>query len=176
VIEVLGYEKRAHCAWLTLNRPAQLNALNRELKDAVIAAAVEASTDPDVWVVVLRGAGGRAFSAGADLKEMAADDQQGRGMQAPGLEQSRNIFDAVLEIPKPTVAVIDGYAIGGGFELAMACDLRVASTGSTFGLPESGLGLGANFGSVLLPRLIPRAPSSTSRSRRGWASCSPRRP
>jgi enoyl-CoA hydratase/carnithine racemase len=157
VNEVLLYDKRDHVAWLTLNRPDQLNALSRELKRAVVAAAVEVSVDPDVWIVVLGAAGGRAFSVGGDLKEMSAADEDGLRMQSPMLEPERNVYESVLEITKPTIAVIDGYALGGGFELAMACDLRVASEDSIFGMPESAIGMGANFGSVLLPRLIPRA-------------------
>jgi enoyl-CoA hydratase/carnithine racemase len=154
--EELLYEKADHVAWLTLNRPERMNALSRALKDAIIEAAVDASTDPEVWAVVVRGHGGKAFCVGADLKEMAASDAAGRRLTSPMLEPARNVYEAVLEIPKPTIAVVGGYALGGGFELAMACDLRVASEQAVFGLPESTLGMGANFGSVLLPRLIPR--------------------
>ncbi|WP_181782191.1 enoyl-CoA hydratase/isomerase family protein [Pseudonocardia pini] len=146
-------DKRGHAAWLTLNRPERLNALNTGLKAELVAAAVDVTLDPEVWVVVLRGAGGRAFSVGGDLKDMHA-----RGRAAtPMIEVERNVYEAVLEIPKPTVAVVDGYALGGGCELAMACDLRVASDDAVFGMPESHRGMGANFGSVVLPRLIPRA-------------------
>jgi enoyl-CoA hydratase/carnithine racemase len=154
---VLEVEVRDHVAFLTLNRPDALNALNRELKRALVTAAVDAGTDPDVWIVVLGARGGRAFSVGGDLKEMGSRDDSGRRMSSPVLEAERNVYETVLEIPKPTIAVVDGYALGGGFELALACDLRVCSDRSTFGLPESGIGMGANFGSVLLPRLIPRA-------------------
>jgi enoyl-CoA hydratase len=157
VADELLYEKEGHVAWLTLNRPDRMNALSRTLKTAIVEAAVEASTDPDVWAVVVRGAGGKAFCVGADLKEMGANDAVGNRLTSPMLEPARNVYEAVLEIPKPTVAVIDGYALGGGFELAMACDLRIASEQSVFGMPESTIGMGANFGSVLLPRLIPRA-------------------
>lgn len=154
--DVLSRDVRDHVAYLTLNRPASLNALDRELKRALVAAAVDVSVDPDVWIVVLGAAGERAFCVGGDLKEMGAADDDGRRLRSPMLEADRNVYEAVLEIPKPTIAVVDGYALGGGFELAMACDLRVCSDRSTFGMPESGIGMGANFGSVLLPRLIPR--------------------
>ena len=113
-----------------------------------------AGRDPDVWVVVIRGAGGRAFCVGADLKEMSAG---ATGPEVPMTGSERNLYEVVLEVPKPTVASIDGYALGGGLELALACDLRIASDGSQFGLPEAGIGMGANFASVVLPRLIPRA-------------------
>jgi enoyl-CoA hydratase len=156
-VTVLQYEKRDHAAWLTLNRPDRLNALSDELKDSIISAAVDASVDPDVWVVVLRGAGDRAFCVGADLKELRERDQTGASPVTPMLEERRNLYEAVLEIPKPTIASVRGYALGGGYELAMACDLRVASSDAVFGMPESRRGMGANFGSVVLPRLIPRA-------------------
>lgn len=144
-------------AWLALNRPGSLNALNSELKAALIEAAVDVSADPDVWVVVLHAVGGKAFCVGGDLKEMGAADDAGKRMSAPMLAAGRNVYEAVLEITKPTIALVDGFALGGGFELAMACDLRVASDAAVFAMPESGIGMGANFGSVLLPRLIPRA-------------------
>lgn len=153
----LLYEKAGHVAWLTLNRPERMNALSKGLKEAIVAAAIDASTDPSVWAVVLRGSGGKAFCVGRDLKELGESDAAGNRLVSPMLEQARNVYEAVLEIPKPTVAVIGGYALGGGFELAMACDLRVASEQAVFGMPESTIGMGANFGSVLLPRLIPRA-------------------
>jgi enoyl-CoA hydratase/carnithine racemase len=153
----LRYEKKDRVGWLTLNRPAQLNALTSTLKQAIVAAAADASSDPSIWAVVVQGAGGKAFCVGVDLKEMGENDRAGHRLVSPMLEATRNLYEAVLEIPKPTIAVIDGYALGGGFELAMACDLRVASDRSVFGMPESTLGMGANFGSVLLPRLIPRA-------------------
>jgi enoyl-CoA hydratase len=155
--EVLEVDVRDHVARLTLNRPDAMNALNTELKHALVEAAHEASVDPDVWAVVLAGAGGRAFSVGGDLKEMGTRDDGGRRMTSPMLAPERNVYEAVLEIPKPTVAVVDGYALGGGFELALACDLRVCSDRAWFGLPEAAIGMGANFGSVLLPRLLPRA-------------------
>ncbi|OYD61469.1 enoyl-CoA hydratase/isomerase family protein [Rhodococcus sp. OK302] len=155
--DVLLFEQRGHAAWLTLNRPDRLNALDSSLKRSIVNAAVEVSVNPDIWVVVIQGAGGRAFSVGADLVEMRARDSAGGRPMTPMIEVARNLYEAVLEIPKPTIAVVDGFALGGGFELAMACDLRVASDDAIFGMPESRRGMGANFGSVVLPRLIPRA-------------------
>lgn len=156
-MSVLLVEKRGHAAWLTLNRPDRLNALDGALKAALVEAAVDAAVDPEVWVVIIRGAGGRAFCVGGDLKDMRERDRSGTALSTPMVEVGRNVYEAVLEIPKPTIAVVDGYALGGGLELAMACDLRVASTSAVFGMPESHRGMGANFGSVLLPRLVPRA-------------------
>lgn len=153
----LLYECRDHVAWLTLNRPDRLNALSSTLKALLVEAAVDASLDDDIWAVVIRGAGGRAFSVGGDLTERRQADEQHARPRTPMLTAEREVYEVVLEIPKPTLAVIDGFALGGGFELAMACDLRVAADDAIFGMPEARLGMGANFGSVVLPRLIPRA-------------------
>ncbi len=153
----LIYQKRSNAAWITLNRPQSLNALSRSLIHSIIEASEEAVSDPDVWVVVFRGAGGRAFCVGADLKERKAEDDDAHRPVTPMTGVERNLFEVVLEIPKPTVVCVDGYCLGGGFELALACDLRVASDDAVFGMPEAKIGMGANFGSVLLPRLVPRA-------------------
>ena len=154
----LVYEVRDRVAWMTLDRPHRLNALSTQLSADIASAANEAAEDPDVWAVVIRGAGNRAFSVGKDLKELNQNDSAGRPPATPMLGRARNnVFEAVLEIPKPVIASIDGYCMAGGFELALACDLRIASDASIFGMPESRIGMGGNFASVLLPRLIPRA-------------------
>lgn len=153
----LRYEKRANAAWITLNRPERLNALSRALIHLIIEVSEEAASDPDIWVIVFRGEGGRAFSVGADLKERKAEDEDSQRPVTPMTGVERNLFEVVLEIPKPTLACIEGYCLGGGFELALACDLRIASHDAVFGMPEAKIGMGANFGSVLLPRLLPRA-------------------
>jgi enoyl-CoA hydratase/carnithine racemase len=155
--DVLLVEKRDHVAWLTLNRPERMNALSHALSTAIIEAASDATLDPDVWIVVVRAAGDRAFCVGADLKERREEDARGVPSAPPMVGPERNVFEAVLEIPKPTVAAVHGFALGGGFELALACDLRIASDDAQFGMPEAKIGMGANFGSVLLPRLLPRA-------------------
>jgi enoyl-CoA hydratase len=154
----LVYEVRDRVAWLTLDRPHRLNALSVQLSADIAAAAAEATDDPDVWAVVIRGTGGRAFSVGKDLKELNQNDTAGRPPATPMVGSARNnIFESVLEIPKPVIASIDGYCLAGGFELALACDIRIASEGSVFGMPESRIGMGGNFASVVLPRLVPRA-------------------
>ena len=153
----LRYEKRDKAAWITLNRPDQLNALSRSLIHSIIEASEDAASDPDVWAVIFRGAGGRAFCVGADLKERNAENDAAKRPVTPMTGVERNLFEVVLELPKPTLACVEGYALGGGFELALACDLRIASDDAMFGMPEAKIGMGANFGSVLLPRLLPRA-------------------
>jgi len=155
--EILLTEVRDHVAYLTLNRPERRNALNRALQIEIIATLGRLAEDPDVRVVVLRGAGDRAFCAGADLKDIDETAKEGRQLSTPMSGIYRNLFESVLEFPKPTIASINGFALAGGMELALACDLRVASEDAVFGMPEARIGMGANFASVLLPRLVPRA-------------------
>jgi enoyl-CoA hydratase len=142
-------------AWVVLNRPEHLNALNRALLDSIGSTFAELDRADEVRVVCLAGAGDRAFSAGADLKEMNARDGGGGGPYLPMAGPSRNVYEVVLECHKPTLAVLHGWVVGGGMELALACDLRIAAEGTRLMLPESKVGLGANFGSQMLPRLVP---------------------
>lgn len=142
-------------AWVVLNRPDRLNALNGAVFDRLISIFAELDRAAEVRVVCLAGAGDRAFSAGADLKEMNARDGSGDPPYLPMTGPARNVYETVLECRKPTLAVLHGWVIGGGAELAMACDLRLAAEGTRFMLPESKVGLGANFGSQMLPRLVP---------------------
>jgi enoyl-CoA hydratase len=142
-------------AWVVLNRPEHLNALNGAVFDRLISIFAELDRAPDVRAVCLAGAGDRAFSAGADLKEMNARDGTGDPPYLPMAGPARNVYEVVLECHKPTLAVLHGWVVGGGMELAMACDLRLAAEGTRFMLPEAKVGLGANFGSQMLPRLVP---------------------
>jgi enoyl-CoA hydratase len=142
-------------ASVVLNRPEHLNALNRSLLDSIVTTFAELDRADDVRVVCLSGAGDRAFSAGADLKEMNARDDDGTSPYLPMAGPTRNVYEVVLECRKPTLAVLHGWVVGGGLELALACDLRIAAEGTRLMLPESKVGLGANFGSQMLPRLVP---------------------
>lgn len=142
-------------AYLTLDRPERLNALSTDLMQALVETFTELDGDDDVWMVVLTGAGDRAFSAGVDLKETRDADADGSGFQHPMRRVGRNLYEVVLEFSKPTICVLNGWTIGGGCELAMACDLRIAADDVQIGLPEAKRGLGATFGSQLLPRLVP---------------------
>lgn len=140
---------------LTLNRPARSNALSEWLMRRLLDEVIRAAEDPEVWVIVLTGAGERAFCGGMDLKEINANDRQGRGFRPPMQRAERNLFEVLTETYKPTVAALNGHAVAGGFELALACDIRIAAEHARLGLPEAKRGMGANFGSVVLPRMIP---------------------
>jgi enoyl-CoA hydratase len=144
-------------AWLTLDRPERMNALSRGLIADLVEAFDRLEVDDDVWVVVLTGSGERAFSAGVDLKEQHVGDLEGQGFRHPMKGTSRNVFEVVLDFGKPVIAAINGWAMGGGCELALACDLRLAAETAHLGLPESKRGMGATFGAQLLPRLVPAA-------------------
>jgi enoyl-CoA hydratase len=135
---------------LTLNRPDRMNAMTRSLQRELGEAVVDAGLDPAVSVIVLTGAGERAFCAGVDLKEIQAGPPR-----APYDSVARMVWEVVLGVGKPTVAALNGAAVGGGFELALACDMIVAATGVRVGLPEAKRGMGAVFGSVALPRRLP---------------------
>ena len=153
----LLYEVAENIATITINRPERRNALARDTILRIGDAVDRAQADPEVRVVVLTGAGSHAFSAGADLKEADERAKAGLPMPHPMTGPNRNVFERVLEVTKPTVAALNGDAIGGGCELAIACDLRIAAAHVRIAMPEAKRGLGANFGSVMLPRLIPRA-------------------
>ncbi|WP_353249791.1 enoyl-CoA hydratase/isomerase family protein [Salinisphaera sp. T31B1] len=143
-------------AHVTLDRPERLNALSTGLIAELIEAFDRFSADDDVWAVLLTGRGERAFSAGIDLKEMNEADQSQRAPTLPMRGVQRNVFEVILECTKPVVAALNGVAVGGGCEVALACDIRFAADHVRIGLPEAKRGLGANFGCQLLPRLIPR--------------------
>jgi enoyl-CoA hydratase len=139
-------------AWITINRPERMNALSRATFARLAEVSLELDEDPGVRVLVYTGAGTRAFSAGVDLKELDIAGKIVHPMKAP----ARNLNEIVLELSKPTIAAVNGVAAGGGLELALACDIRIASATAKMGLPEARVGLGANFGSVVLPQIIGR--------------------
>jgi enoyl-CoA hydratase len=142
-------------ATITLNRPEVLNALNAEMFDALETVFRELDADEAVRVVLLTGSGDRAFAAGADIRALAETDA------ASGLEVSRRgqqVFDQIADCRKPVIACINGVALGGGCELALACTLRIASDTARLGLPEVKLGLIPGYGGTQrLTRLIGRA-------------------
>jgi enoyl-CoA hydratase len=144
-----------HIRTLTLNRPERSNALSESLMRRLVDELFRAAEDRHVRVIVLTGAGERTFCGGADLKEIGERDRAGEGYRPPMQRPERNRFEVVTETYKPTIAALNGHAVAGGFELALACDIRIASEHAMLGLPEAKRGMGANFGSVLLPKLIP---------------------
>jgi enoyl-CoA hydratase/carnithine racemase len=142
----------AHVAEVIMNRPEALNALSTDHVRRLGSAAAELAADDQVSVVIISSALERAFCVGADLKER-------RGVANDDLRQQRRVFqeafDALRALRTPTIAAVEGFALGGGFELALCCDLIIASATASFGLPEVGLGLiPGEGGTQLLPRRI----------------------
>ncbi|MEY8566824.1 enoyl-CoA hydratase-related protein [Corynebacterium sp.] len=129
-------EDRDGTAVLTVNRPRQHNALNRGVQDALRGHLADIAGDAGVGAVVVTGAGEDAFVAGADINELAQRTPVD-GLAGP----LQRLFDTVAAFPKPTIAAVNGYAFGGGHELALACDVRVGSTAAQFAFPETGLGI-----------------------------------
>ena len=137
-------------ASLELNRPEVRNAINREMCDAVTRTLDTWAAQDDVRVVVVSGAGGKAFAAGADIGELKE-----RTHALAFLAWTQKMLQLVEDFPRPTIAAIDGYALGGGLELALACDLRVASKHAKIGMPEVTLGIYPSAGGTWrLPRLV----------------------
>ena len=134
----LRVERRGAVVWLTLNRPERLNAISRALLRALDGAIDEAGSDPEVRCVVLTGEGEKAFSAGADVKEWMDPKNYQAVREFCNLGQE--VFRRIELCPKPVIAAINGVALGGGLELAMACDLRIAAEGVRLGQPEVTLG------------------------------------
>lgn len=139
----VGYRKEGHVAWVTMDRPEVLNAMDLRMHQELAAAWDDIEADDDVWLAVLTGAGDRAFSVGQDLKERARLDREGA---APTTFGSRGLpgwprLTERFAMAKPVLARVHGYALGGGFELALACDLIIASDQAVFALPEARLGL-----------------------------------
>lgn len=140
---------------LTMNRPESLNAFSWSLHDKLVQAFLDAAVDPEVWVIVVTGTGDRAFSAGTDLKEMRSKMGDSQPLAGPMKQARRTLWEVVSETYKPTIAALNGATIGGGFELALACDIRIAVPGCKLALPEAKIGMGGLFGTVMLPRRIP---------------------
>jgi enoyl-CoA hydratase/carnithine racemase len=136
--EAVLLEKSGAVALITLNRADALNAINGEMREALPRAIRDADADPAIRVVVLRGAGPRAFCAGADIKEFAPVDSSAEYRQSRVHDSWIRAFD---EARKPIVASIHGYCLGGGLEIALACDIRIAARDAVFGFPETGLGI-----------------------------------
>jgi enoyl-CoA hydratase len=138
-------------AIITVNRPDKRNALNATVRSEIIEALDALRTNDDVRVVVFTGAGDRAFIAGADIGEFA----ERTPLEQRAVMQERRVFDEIAAYPKPTIAMINGFALGGGCELALACDLRMAAQSARFGQPEVRLGLIPGGGATQrLPRLV----------------------
>jgi len=146
------FEKREGIAWLTLNRPHVLNAMNTQMRDELWTVMEAVRDDPDTAVLVVKGAGDRAFSAGADVEEFGTAPSY---IEARRARRERDLWQLMLDLDKLLIAAIHGYALGAGCEMSMCCDLRVASEDARFGLPEVKLGyIPSAGGTQLLPRTI----------------------
>jgi len=152
--ENLLTENRDGILWLTVNRPEKLNALNRATLAEISDAIETAAKDDAVWAVVVTGAGEKAFVAGADIAEL---NTLGPIEAKEFALRGQRIYLQIERLTKPVVAAVNGFALGGGCELAMACHLRVASSNAIFGQPEVKLGLIPGYaGTQRLPRLVGR--------------------
>jgi len=152
--EVIIYEKQNETGFITLNRPKALNAYNIQMRDELYQVLGAVKEDPEVKVVILRGAGERAFCAGADLTEFLTAPPP---VTAREVRWERDVWGLFLSIDKPLIAALHGYVLGSGIEMALCCDIRLASEDAQFGVPEMGLGIiPAAGGSQTLPRLIGR--------------------
>jgi enoyl-CoA hydratase/carnithine racemase len=150
--ETVLYEKKGSFAYITINRPKVLNALNSRALADLRAALQDAKDDPEVLGGIITGAGEKAFIAGADINEVATDtpveaEQKTRHGQA--------VMDLIENLGKPVIAAVNGFALGGGCETALACTVRIASENAKFGLPEVKLGIIPGYGGTQrLPRLV----------------------
>lgn len=149
--ETILIDREGRVAILTINRPDKLNALSQQVRDEVLAALDELAGDDGIGAVVITGAGDKAFIAGADISEF-----EGRGpMEQREAMRFPRIYDVMSGYPKPVIAMVNGFCLGGGCELAMSCDMRIASDKARFGQPEIKLGLiPGGGGTQRLPRLV----------------------
>ena len=151
-MSVLTVEKANRVAWVTLQRPEKLNALNQEVLKELDCAFAGLDHDAEVGVVVLTGSGEKAFVAGADIGELKELDAASARVLAL---RGQVVFQRIEDLSKPVIAAVNGFALGGGCELALACHVRVASENAKFGLPEVSLGIIPGYGGTQrLPRIV----------------------
>jgi enoyl-CoA hydratase len=149
--ETILVDRRDRVALITINRPEKRNALNIQTRAEGAAILDELRDDDSIRVVIFTGAGEKAFIAGADIAEFAGRT----GLQQRAIMLERGLFNAIDTFPKPVIAMVNGYCLGGGCELALACDIRIASDTASFGQPEINLGIiPGGGGTQRLPRLI----------------------
>ena len=154
--EVLVSTENKVCL-ITINRPDVRNARDQATNLRMMDAIIDADHDPAIAMIAITGAGDRAFCAGADLKA-ARDQFDAVGhFRGPLDHPERTLMEVILDTRKPVMAIVNGPAIAGGFELALSCDLRVAADTAYFAVPEAKRGRGAHFASVVLPQIVPTA-------------------
>ncbi len=145
-------EREGHIGWIVLDRPDQINAINDAIRIGVPKALAELADDAEVRVIVIRGEGARGFCAGADIKEKRAAETS---LQVRRRMERARWIEAVDRVEKPVIAAIHGFCMGGGMELALACDIRFVSPDAVLSLPETGLGLiPGGGGTQRLPRVV----------------------
>jgi len=150
--QTIIYDKQGEVAWLTLNRPQVLNAVNLQMRDELWTVMEAVRDDPDLRVLVIKGAGERAFSAGADISEFGTAPSV---IEARRARRERDLWGLMLSLPLPLIAAIHGFALGAGCEMSMCCDFRIASEDARLGLPEVSLGyIPSAGGTQLLPRTV----------------------
>jgi enoyl-CoA hydratase/carnithine racemase len=168
--QTILFEKRDSIGYVTLNRPEALNVYNIKMRDDLYEVLSAIRDDPDLNVVVLKGAGDRAFCAGADLSEFLTAPPPAKARQ---VRWERDVWGLFLNLPQPVIAALHGYVLGSGIEMALCCDLRIASEEARFGLPEVTLGIiPAAGGSQTLPRTIGRAKSLEMLLTNRWINAS----
>lgn len=150
--ETIIYEKSNGIARITLNRPQALNAVNVKMRDELYEVLPAIDDDPEVMLAIVKGAGERAFSAGADITEFGTVPSVVIGRR---IRWERDLWGQFLGVTKPLIAAMHGFALGAGIEMAMCCDIRIASDDARFGLPEVGIGMVPTAGgSQTMPRLV----------------------
>ncbi len=147
----VAFDVKDHVATITLNRPEKMNAMDMEMYASISAHLAEIDSRDDIWVGVVTGAGDKAFTAGADLVTMHGTAE---GAQVGWSATRPTRFDLGLEVQKPLLAAVNGYCLAGGLELALVCDIRIASENAKFGCPEVKWNLLHGFGAQLLPRIV----------------------
>lgn len=152
---ILEVQNESGILILRLNRPEKLNALNKAVLQAIDEQIERAYTDEAIKAVIITGAGAKAFAAGADISEFSALQPHEAQLLS---QEGQLIFQKIDKLTKPVIAAVNGFALGGGFELALACHIRIASENAKFGLPESTLGLLPGYGGTQrLPLIIGKA-------------------
>ena len=148
---VVIYEKKNHIAYVTINRPEVMNAMDYEVLAELAEAWQKLDKDPELRVAILAGAGDKAFSAGMDIKKVCAEADTEYFVNLTGIP----LAPTVDKVVKPVIAAINGYCLAGGLELALGCDIRIASETASFGCPEPRWNLLHGYGALRLPHIIP---------------------
>lgn len=148
--------KENKICFITVNRPERRNSRTKAVNLRIMQTFLDADADPDIFMVCVTGVGDKAFSAGNDLKAAREEREvTGKINYGPLHQTHRSLFEVMIDSRKPSMAIVNGPAVAGGFELALACDLRVVADHAFFAVPESKRGRAAHFASVVLPQMVP---------------------